>query len=108
MTGKDRPGEVIEPLPTDGALIPLPFRLGLVVPLFRDLGRLAMGADHPRGQRIVRTLSKHLASSMRFKTFRIRAHTILVSEKPSFEYWLQGRDYSPPLKHFGRTPRNAG
>src|SRR5271157_6337170 len=31
VTGKDRPGEVVEPLPTDGALILLSFRLGFVV-----------------------------------------------------------------------------
>jgi hypothetical protein len=49
VTGKNRPGEVVEPLSTDGALIPLSFRLGFVVPLFRDLGRLAVGADHPLG-----------------------------------------------------------
>jgi hypothetical protein len=34
VTGKDRPGEVVEPLPTGGALILLSFRLGFVVPLF--------------------------------------------------------------------------
>lgn len=49
VTGKDRPGEVVEPLPTDGALILLSFRLGFVVPLFRDLGRVAVRAGHPLG-----------------------------------------------------------
>ena len=49
VTGKDRPGEVVEPLPTDGALILLSCRLGFVVPLFRDLGRVAVGAGHPLG-----------------------------------------------------------
>ena len=49
VTGKDRPGEVVEPLPTDGALILLSFRLGFVVPLFRDLGRVAVEAGHPLG-----------------------------------------------------------
>jgi Transposase DDE domain group 1 len=34
----------------------------------------------------------------------IRAHTILVGEKPSTESRLQGRDYSPPLMHFGIIP----
>src|SRR5271157_563045 len=32
----------------------------------------------------------------------------LVGERPSVESRLQRRDYSPPLMHFGRTPRNAG
>ena len=49
VTGKDRPGEVVEPLPTHGALILLSFRLGFVVPLFRDLGRVAVGAGRPLG-----------------------------------------------------------
>ena len=96
VTGKDRPGEVVEPLSTDGALILLSFRLGFVVPLFRDLGRVAVGQATPWGQRIARTVSKHLASSMRFKMFSIRAHAILVSEKPSAKSRFQGRDY--PLR----------
>ena len=49
VTSKDRPGKVVEPLPTDGALILLSFRLGFVMPLFRDLGRVAVGAGHPLG-----------------------------------------------------------
>ena len=49
MTGKERPGEVVELLPTDGALMLLSFRLGFVVPLFRDLGKVAVGAGHPLG-----------------------------------------------------------
>ena len=49
VTGKDRPGEVVEPLSTDGALILLSFRLGFVGPLFRDLGRVAVGAGYPLG-----------------------------------------------------------
>ena len=49
VTGKDRPGEVVEPLSTAGALILLSFRLGFVVSLLRDLGRVAVGAGHPLG-----------------------------------------------------------
>ncbi len=49
VAGKDRPSEVVEPLLTDGALILLSFRLGFVVPLFRDLERVAVGAGHPLG-----------------------------------------------------------
>ena len=89
MTGKDRPGEVVKALPTDGALIPLPFWLGFVAPWFRDLGRVAVGQVTPWGQRIARTVSKQLASSMRFKMFSIRAPAILVSEKPSVESRLR-------------------
>ena len=32
--------------------------------------------------------------------FSIRAHTILVGEKPSAKSRFQGRDYTPPLMHF--------
>ena len=108
VTGKDRPGEVVEPLSTDGALILLSFRLGFVVPCFVTWGESQWGQVTPWGQRIARTVSKHLASSMRFKMFSIRAHTILVGEKPSAKSRFQGRDYTPPLMHFGITPRNAG
>ena len=108
VTGKDRPGEVVEPLPTDGALILLSCRLGFVVPLFVTWGEWQWGQVTPWGQCIARTVSKHLASSMRFKMFSIRTHTILVSEKPSAKSRLQGRDYTLPLMHFGITPRNAG
>src|SRR5208337_2818861 len=47
VTGKDRPGEVVEPLPTGVALILLSFRLRFVASLFRDLGRVAVGAGDP-------------------------------------------------------------
>ena len=77
VTGKDRPGEVVEPLSADGALILLSFRLGFVAPCFVTWGESQWGQVTPWGQRIARTVSKHLASSMRFKMFSIRAHTIL-------------------------------
>jgi hypothetical protein len=49
MTGKDRPGEVVE-LPLAAlAVIALPRRLGLVATLFSDLGRGAVGAGHAVG-----------------------------------------------------------
>ena len=76
-------------------------------PCFVTWAESQWGQVTPWGQRIARTVSKHLASSMRFKMFSIRAHTILVSEKPSAKSRLQGRDYTPPLMHFGITPRNT-
>ena len=49
VPGEDRPGQVIEASPTRHALVLLPRRLGLVVPLFRDLGGGAMRTGHPVG-----------------------------------------------------------
>ena len=96
VTGKDRPGEVVEPLPTDGALILLSCRLGFVVPLFRDLGRVAVGAGHPLGPTHRSDGLKAPGIVNEFKMFNIRAHTILDSEKPSAKSRLQGRDYTLP------------
>ena len=90
VTGKDRPGEVVEPPPTGVALILLSFRLRFVASLFRDLGRVAVGQVTPWGQRIARTVSKHLASSMRFSILSILARTILVGEKRSVQSRLAG------------------
>jgi hypothetical protein len=49
VPGEDRPGQVIEASATGRALVLLPRRLGLVVPLFGDLGGGALRTGHPVG-----------------------------------------------------------
>jgi len=44
MAGEDRPSQVVETPAAGGALIALPFRLGVVLTLLRDLRRVAMRA----------------------------------------------------------------
>ena len=97
VTGKDRPGEVVETA-SDRWVHSYFCCAGWdsSCPCFVTWGESQWGQVTPRGQRIARTVSKHLASSMRFKMFNIRAHTILDSEKPSAKSRLQGRDYTLP------------
>ena len=66
VAGEDRAGQVVEPLAAAVALVALPLRLG-VVPArpWRPRRSRTRGTARRRASGVARTVSKHLASSMR-------------------------------------------
>ena len=69
MAGEDGVGEVVEALPTGMTLVTLPLGWVSSRPFLMTRADEQCGQVTPSGQRMVRTVSKHLASSMRSRMF---------------------------------------
>ena len=65
VAGEDGVGQVVEAAAAAVALVALPLRLGVVPPVLVTSAESHAGQRTPSGQRSCRTVSKHLASSMR-------------------------------------------
>ena len=65
MTGKDRLRQSVKASLAGLAQVALPLGLGVAAPLLSNLKLSQLGQQALSGQRRARTVSKHLASSMR-------------------------------------------
>jgi hypothetical protein len=65
MTCEQRAGEIVEALITRLAAVALPVRLAITAPVSNDHRFATVRTMNPFGQRMRRTISKHLTSSIK-------------------------------------------